>query len=73
MVDEVGTRAPIDPARVCRVVSNDYLRKGGDGYRMFAEAADAHDYGPDLADVTGAWMAVNGPVSPVPDGRITRR
>ena len=73
MVDEGGTWAPIDPAKVYGVVSNDYLRKGGDGYRMFVDAADAYDYGPDLADVTAAWMAAQGPVAPALDGRITRK
>lgn len=73
MVEEGGTWAPIDPARVYGVVSNDYLRKGGDGYRMFVDAEQAYDYGPDLADVTAEWMAARGPVAPALDGRITRK
>jgi 5'-nucleotidase len=73
MVEEGGSWVPIDPARVYGVVSNDYLRKGGDGYRMFVDAANAYDYGPDLADVTADWMAARSPVVPVLDGRITRK
>ncbi|HMO08560.1 MAG TPA: bifunctional metallophosphatase/5'-nucleotidase [Paracoccaceae bacterium] len=73
MVDEGGSWVPIDPAKVYGVVSNDYVRKGGDGYRMFIDAANAYDYGPDLADVTAEWMAAQGPVAPALDGRITRK
>jgi 5'-nucleotidase len=62
---------PIDPAAVYKVVSNNYVRGGGDGYRMFVDAANAYDFGPDLADVTAEYMAKMGPVSPMTDGRIT--
>ncbi|MFN4157960.1 MAG: bifunctional metallophosphatase/5'-nucleotidase [Gemmobacter sp.] len=73
MVNEGGTWAPIDLAKVYGVVSNDYVRKGGDGYRMFIDAANAYDYGPDLADVTAEYMAKVGAVAAVLDGRITRK
>jgi 5'-nucleotidase len=65
--------APIDPATVYKVVSNNYVRGGGDGYRMFVDAANAYDFGPDLADVTAEYMAKIGPVTPATDGRITRK
>jgi 5'-nucleotidase len=63
--------APIDPDAVYGVVSNNYVRNGGDGYSMFEDAANAYDYGPDLADVLAEYMAANGPVAPYTDGRIT--
>lgn len=63
--------APIDPAATYKVVSNNYVRGGGDGYRMFVGAANAYDFGPDLADVTADYMAKIGPVAPMTDGRIT--
>ncbi len=65
--------APIDPATVYKVVSNNYVRGGGDGYEMFINAANAYDFGPDLADVTAEYMAVNGPYTPFTDGRITKK
>ena len=65
--------APIDPATTYRVVSNDYVRRGGDGFKMFTGASNAYDFGPDLADVTAEFMARTGPVAPVLDGRITRK
>lgn len=63
--------APIDPAAVYKVVSNNYVRGGGDGFKMFTNAANAYDFGPDLADVTAEYMAKTGPYTPFTDGRIT--
>ncbi|WP_133486027.1 bifunctional metallophosphatase/5'-nucleotidase [Aliiroseovarius marinus] len=65
--------APIDPTKVYGVVSNNYVRNGGDGYKMFRDAQNAYDYGPDLADVTAEYMAKMGPVKPMLDGRITQK
>ena len=63
--------APIDLGAVYGVVSNNYVRNGGDGYRMFQGAMNAYDYGPDLADVTAEYIAANAPYQPYTDGRIT--
>jgi 5'-nucleotidase / UDP-sugar diphosphatase len=63
--------APIDPATVYKVVSNNYVRGGGDGFKMFVDAANAYDFGPDLADVTAEYMARLSPFTPFTDGRIT--
>jgi 5'-nucleotidase / UDP-sugar diphosphatase len=65
--------APIDPATVYKVVTNNYVRGGGDGYDMFVTAANAYDFGPDLADVTAEYMARLSPFTPFTDGRITVR
>lgn len=71
MVKSGDDWAPIDPAATYKLVSNNYVRGGGDGYRMFVDAANAYDFGPDLADVTAEYMAKTGPVAPMTDGRIT--
>lgn len=63
--------APIDPAATYGVVSNNYVRNGGDGYKMFVGAMNAYDFGPDLADVTAEYLAENAPYTPYTDGRIT--
>lgn len=65
--------APIDPAKVYSVVSNNYVRNGGDGYDMFKTAENAYDFGPDLADVTAEFLAAKGPYAPYTDGRITAK
>ena len=65
--------APIDPAKIYGVVSNNYVRNGGDGYAMFKDAQNAYDFGPDLADVTAEFLAEKGPFTPYTDGRITAK
>jgi 5'-nucleotidase len=73
MVMEGGAWTAIDPAKTYGVVSNNYVRNGGDGYKMFRDASNAYDFGPDLADVTAEYMAAMGPVKPYLDGRITAK
>jgi len=63
--------AAIDLGKTYGVVSNNYVRNGGDGYKMFKSAANAYDYGPDLADVMAEYLAAQGPFTPYTDGRIT--
>ncbi|KIN73620.1 bifunctional metallophosphatase/5'-nucleotidase [Sulfitobacter guttiformis] len=65
--------APIDLEKVYGVVSNDYVRNGGDGFAMFKMAENAYDFGPDLADVTAQYLAANAPYKPYTDGRITAK
>jgi 5'-nucleotidase len=63
--------APLDPDKLYGVVSNNYVRNGGDGFDMFKTAENAYDFGPDLADVTAEFLAAKGPYQPYLDGRIT--
>jgi 5'-nucleotidase/UDP-sugar diphosphatase len=71
MVDMDGTWEPLDPAKDYGVVSNNFVRSGGDGYKMFRDAKNVYDFGPDLADVTAEYLAANAPYMPYLDGRIT--
>ena len=62
---------PLDPSATYGVVSNNYVRNGGDGYAMFRDAENAYDFGPDLADVVADYIANRGaPYEPYTDGRI---
>jgi 5'-nucleotidase len=63
--------APIEMGKTYGLVSNNYVRNGGDGYKMFVDATNAYDFGPDLADVTAEFLAENAPYVPYTDGRIT--
>ncbi|WP_322895408.1 MULTISPECIES: bifunctional metallophosphatase/5'-nucleotidase [unclassified Yoonia] len=65
--------APLDPAMTYGAVSNNYVRNGGDGYEMFEDAANAYDFGPDLADVLAEYIAEQGDFVPYTDGRITMK
>lgn len=65
--------APLDPAKTYGMVSNNYVRNGGDGYKMFRDAQNAYDFGPDLADVTAEYIASQSPFTPYTDGRIKQK
>ncbi|MEM6896106.1 MAG: bifunctional metallophosphatase/5'-nucleotidase, partial [Pseudomonadota bacterium] len=72
MVD--GGFAPIDPAATYGVVSNNFMRGGGDGYSVFEEdGMNAYDFGPDLADVVAEFIGMNGTGAAAIDGRITKQ
>ncbi|MFD2740881.1 bifunctional metallophosphatase/5'-nucleotidase [Sulfitobacter aestuarii] len=65
--------APLDPSASYGVVSNNYVRNGGDGYEMFKSAENAYDFGPDVADVLAEYLIKNAPYLPYTDGRITAK
>ncbi len=62
---------PIDPDQTYGVVTNNFVRNGGDGYSMFVDAENPYDFGPNLEDVTADFIAENAPYQPYVDGRIT--
>lgn len=63
---------PLEDGKTYGVVSNNYLRSGGDGYAVFAEKGmKAYDYGPSLEDAVAAYLSANRPYKPYTDGRIT--
>ncbi len=68
-----GKWVPIDPDAEYGVVSNNFIRAGGDGYSMFKDAKNAYDYGPDLADVVAEYLAKSNGYTPYIDGRITKK
>ena len=74
MVAEGDGYVAIDPAKTYVVVTNNYVRNGGDGYKMFAgDDKNAYDFGPDLADVLAEYLAEQGPYTPYTDGRISQK
>ena len=64
---------PIDPTATYMAVSNNYVRNGGDGYKMFRSAQNAYDYGPGLEVVLADYMAAQGSYVPYLDGRIGKK
>jgi len=66
--------APLDPEADYGVVSNDFLRRGGDGYAVFRDRGrDAYDFGPNLEEVVIDYLAARSPYVPAPDDRIAVR
>ncbi|MBB3317197.1 5'-nucleotidase [Rhizobium sp. BK181] len=63
---------PLDDQKTYGVVTNNFMRAGGDGYSIFETAGkNAYDFGPDLADVTAEYLAAHSPYKPYTDGRVT--
>jgi len=67
-----GSYSPIDLTATYKVVSNDFMRNGGDGYEMFTTAANAYDFGAALDAAVQDYIAAFGPVAPELEGRITQ-
>ncbi|WP_421577397.1 5'-nucleotidase C-terminal domain-containing protein [Shinella sp. M31] len=71
-VKEGDAFVPLDPAKTYGVVSNNYMRSGGDGYSVFAKSGqNAYDFGPNLELVVADYLAAHQPYKPYTDGRIT--
>ncbi|MCC6616740.1 MAG: 5'-nucleotidase C-terminal domain-containing protein [Anaerolineae bacterium] len=72
VLGEDGSYSPIDPEATYAVVSNDFMRGGGDGYAMFAEnAINPYDFGRPLDEALANYLIENSPVAPSIEGRIT--
>lgn len=72
-VKEGDAWVPLDPEKVYGVVTNNFMRTGGDGYALFASnGMDAYDFGPPLERVLADFIAKQGGAyTPYTDGRIT--
>jgi len=68
-----GSFSAVDPDAVYQVVTNDFTRRGGDEYTVFAEQAiNPYDFGSPLDQILADYIATFSPVNPTIDGRITR-
>jgi 5'-nucleotidase len=64
----------VDPDRAYRIVTNNFIRQGGDGYAALRDhALEAYDSGPLLEEVVAPFLAARAPLGPRTDGRITLR
>lgn len=72
-VKEGDAWVPLDDAKTYGVVTNNFVRGGGDGYALFAsKAQNAYDFGPPLERVLADYIAKQGGTyTPYLDGRIT--
>jgi 5'-nucleotidase len=72
-VKEGDNFAPLDQNKTYGVVSNNYMRAGGDGYTVFAkDGKNAYDFGPNLEQVVADYLAAHNPYKPYLDGRVTQ-
>jgi 5'-nucleotidase len=62
---------PLDPNHVYKVVTNDFMRKGGDNYTVFRDyAINPYDFGPALDEALADYFKAFSPVTPQIEGRI---
>lgn len=71
-VQEGDAWVPLDPEKVYGLVTNNFMRTGGDGYALFASnGMNAYDFGPPLERVLADFIASQGGAyTPYTDGRI---
>jgi 5'-nucleotidase len=61
---------PISLTKIYRVVTNNFMRNGGDGYSMFQQALNPYDFGPQLDTATMDYITAQSPYTPFLDGRV---
>lgn len=73
-VAQGGAFAALDPGRVYRVATNDFMRRGGDGYAMFRDRAlDPYDGGVLVEEAVAEVIAAGRGAAITLDGRIAAR
>ena len=65
-----GTLTPLGPTDTVRLVTNDFMYTGGDGYAVFTQGTDVLQPGDDLLQVAIDYVAAHSPVANTTDGRI---
>ncbi|MBQ5781168.1 MAG: 5'-nucleotidase C-terminal domain-containing protein [Spirochaetaceae bacterium] len=61
---------PIDPNKSYKVLANDYVYAGGDGYVMLGNATEIFNTSLTLKDVIQEYISAMGTITPATDGRI---
>ncbi|MGI8779126.1 MAG: 5'-nucleotidase C-terminal domain-containing protein [Solirubrobacteraceae bacterium] len=67
-----GALTPLGPTDTVRIVTNDFMFTGGDGYTALTGGTDVLQAGDALLDVTIEYITANSPAAPVVEGRIVR-
>jgi 2',3'-cyclic-nucleotide 2'-phosphodiesterase (5'-nucleotidase family) len=65
-----GPLTPVGPADTVRLVTNDFMFTGGDGYTVLTGGTDVLQPGDGLLDITIDYIAAHSPVAPVVEGRL---
>ena len=70
----IGTE-PVDPARIYRLATNDFIYAGGDGYAALSEGRPIIDAagGTLMASMVMDYIAQRGAIAPKIEGRITAK
>lgn len=66
-----GPYRSLDPARLYKIATNDFMRRGGDAYAILRDKAiEPYDFGPNLEEIAADFIRRNSPVRPLLDGRV---
>jgi 2',3'-cyclic-nucleotide 2'-phosphodiesterase (5'-nucleotidase family)/predicted AlkP superfamily phosphohydrolase/phosphomutase len=65
-----GTLTPVGPSDSVRLVTNDFMYTGGDGYTAWASGTNVAQPGDDLLQVAIDYVSSHSPVAPTVEGRI---
>jgi 2',3'-cyclic-nucleotide 2'-phosphodiesterase (5'-nucleotidase family) len=68
-----GTAIPVGDTDTVRLVTNDFMFTGGDGYTVLTQGTDVAQPGDDLLEVTIAYVTAHSPVNPGVEGRIVQQ
>ncbi|WP_020592741.1 5'-nucleotidase C-terminal domain-containing protein [Kiloniella laminariae] len=65
---------PLQPDRSYRIIVNDYMVQGGDGYNLLTnQSQKTFTQGPRMDDILADYIAAFGPVSVELEGRIAQK
>jgi 2',3'-cyclic-nucleotide 2'-phosphodiesterase (5'-nucleotidase family) len=65
-----GTLTPVGAADTVRIVTNDFMFTGGDGYTALAGGTNVLQPGDALLDIAIEYVTAHSPVGPVVEGRV---
>jgi 2',3'-cyclic-nucleotide 2'-phosphodiesterase (5'-nucleotidase family) len=65
-----GTEILVGPSDTVRIVTNDFMQSGGDGYTILTKGTDIKYTGDLLLDVAISYIKQFSPVGPTVDGRL---
>ena len=73
VMNEDGGYTELQDEELYSIATNNFMRTGGDGYNLFADAAiDPYDFGRPIEEALIDYMIANSPVVVAKDGRIER-
>ena len=68
-----GPQIPIGPTDTVRLVTNDFMASGGDGYTVLQNGTNVVQAGETLMEVLLIYVAAHSPLAAVEEGRIVRQ
>jgi 2',3'-cyclic-nucleotide 2'-phosphodiesterase (5'-nucleotidase family)/predicted AlkP superfamily phosphohydrolase/phosphomutase len=68
-----GPATPIGPADTIRILINDFMFTGGDGYSVLTQGTNVANTGQLMLDVVIEYITANSPITAAVDGRLTKQ